>query len=243
MMGLGVSMPMPAGVGVATGGGGGGFSPLDLSPTLWLDASDTSTITESTPGSGAVSQWDDKSGNGYNLVQATSSAQPKTGTATINSLNVLEFDGASTQYMNETAAVLSSSHTLFAVYEWNSSDTEFMLVTGQRVDTWAYPADDNGTSTNMFGVRTTEYGLYIDATEWTGTTRAQLWAAIPKNSASLTRATFTFVFPGWGAGYPGSPWAPGSGSKIAEMILVASPTAQQISDTETYLANKWGITL
>ena len=37
---------------------------------LWLDASDSSTITEV---SGAVSQWDDKSGNGNHVSQGTMS--------------------------------------------------------------------------------------------------------------------------------------------------------------------------
>jgi len=67
-----------------------GFSPLDLSPALWLDAADTSTITAS---SGSVSQWDDKSGNGRNVTQATGSAQPTTGSTTQNGLNTLSFDG------------------------------------------------------------------------------------------------------------------------------------------------------
>jgi hypothetical protein len=67
------------------------FSPLDLSPDLWLDAADTATITES---SGAVSQWNDKSGNGRNFTQSTGAAQPTTGTRTQNGLNVLDFDGS-----------------------------------------------------------------------------------------------------------------------------------------------------
>jgi hypothetical protein len=39
----------------------------------WYDASDAASITQS---AGAVSQWDDKSGNGYHLKQATGSRQP-----------------------------------------------------------------------------------------------------------------------------------------------------------------------
>lgn len=71
-------------------GGLTSFSPLDLSPALWLDAADTATITES---GGAVSQWNDKSGNGYTFLQATAASQPKTGTRTQNGLNVIDFDG------------------------------------------------------------------------------------------------------------------------------------------------------
>lgn len=71
----------------------GGFSPTDISGLqLWLDPSDTATITES---SGSVSQIDDKSGNGRHYTQGTGTRQPTTGTRTINSLNTLDFDGSS----------------------------------------------------------------------------------------------------------------------------------------------------
>lgn len=71
-------------------GGLKAFSPLDLSPQAWYDASDTSTITQS---GGAVSQWNDKSGNGRHVTQATAARQPGTGAVTQNGLNVLTFDG------------------------------------------------------------------------------------------------------------------------------------------------------
>lgn len=76
------------------------FSPLALQPRLWLDASDLTTITES---SGAVSEWRDKSGNGYAFTQSTSTLQPATGTTTLNGLNVIKFDGTD-DWMVSTAA-------------------------------------------------------------------------------------------------------------------------------------------
>lgn len=66
------------------------FTLLSLGPLGWWDASDTSTITSS---SGSVSEWRDKSGNGFNMAQATQANQPTTGTRTQNGLNVLDFDG------------------------------------------------------------------------------------------------------------------------------------------------------
>lgn len=48
------------------------WSPIQLSPALWLDAADSSTITIAT----GVSQWNDKSGNGRNVSQSTPAAQP-----------------------------------------------------------------------------------------------------------------------------------------------------------------------
>lgn len=73
------------------GGAPPAWSPANLASLFaWYDASDLSTITES---GGAVSQWDDKSGNGIHVSNATAAEQPTTGTRTQNSLNVLDFDG------------------------------------------------------------------------------------------------------------------------------------------------------
>lgn len=55
---------------------------------LWLDASDSSTITIGT----GVSVWADKSGNGRNATQSTGNNQP-TRTVTINGRLALTFDG------------------------------------------------------------------------------------------------------------------------------------------------------
>lgn len=71
----------------------GSFTPLDLSPALWLDASDTSTITAS---SGAVSEWRDKSANARHFSQATDVRQPTTGSATQNGRNVISFSAPTT---------------------------------------------------------------------------------------------------------------------------------------------------
>jgi len=74
------------------------FDPLSLNPILWLDASDTDTITAA---AGKVSQWDDKSTSGFNVTQGTTAKMPTTGTLTINSLNVLDW-GSSINDINLT---------------------------------------------------------------------------------------------------------------------------------------------
>lgn len=92
------------------------FAPSDISNlAAWYDASDTSTITHA---SGAVSQWNDKSSNAYHLTQSTGSSQPKTNSRTINSLNVLDFDGLS-DFMIFPSGALSiptGSNTVFSVF-------------------------------------------------------------------------------------------------------------------------------
>jgi hypothetical protein len=69
------------------------WDPSLISTALWLDAADSATITAS---SGAVSQWNDKSGGATNFTQGTASARPGTGSATLNGRNVLTFDGGDT---------------------------------------------------------------------------------------------------------------------------------------------------
>lgn len=88
------------------------FSPLSLSPALWLDASDTTTITES---GGSVSQWNDKSGNGYNFTQGTGANQPTTGIRTVNGLNAVDFDGGDAMTAGDVLDLGTNSLSIFAV--------------------------------------------------------------------------------------------------------------------------------
>ena len=62
------------------------FSPIDLSPVLWLDAKDSSSIAHS---SNTVSQWNDKSVNNHHAILDTLGSGP-----TYDSVNnVIKFDG------------------------------------------------------------------------------------------------------------------------------------------------------
>ena len=66
------------------------FNPLDVSDCkIWLDFSDSTTITKD--GSDRVSKVDDKSGNGYDYVQATGGQQPSWVSGDKNGLDVLNF--------------------------------------------------------------------------------------------------------------------------------------------------------
>ena len=70
--------------------GRAGFQPTRLQGLqLWLDANDKPTIVQS---AGAVSQWNDKSGQGNNATQGSASLKPTTDSNTINGKNVLNFD-------------------------------------------------------------------------------------------------------------------------------------------------------
>lgn len=67
------------------------FSPLLISDlNLWLDAADEDSITDD---AGAISQWNDKSGNGFNVVQSSSSLKPTYVSSVQNGNNIVRWDG------------------------------------------------------------------------------------------------------------------------------------------------------
>ena len=135
---------------------GGVWTPAQLTTTFWFDASDETTITES---SGSVSQWDDKSGNGHHLTQGTGSYQPTTGTRTIGGLNALDFDGA-----NDTIGVLTGGipveHSMFVVSSMDAAGPSWSrLLSGDSGPSILYGAES----------ATTEYiCAYHDGTAWLG---------------------------------------------------------------------------
>ena len=68
---------------------------------LWLDAADATTLYDATSGGNLVStdgatvaRWQDKSGNGRHISQATANARPALKTGIKNAKNVIRFDGA-----------------------------------------------------------------------------------------------------------------------------------------------------
>lgn len=75
------------------------FTPLSLSPALWLDASDSSTLYDSVTGGslvaagGSIARWEDKSGNGRHATQSTSGSRPTRQTGVQNGKDVIRFDG------------------------------------------------------------------------------------------------------------------------------------------------------
>lgn len=69
-----------------------GFDPRTIANLgLWLDASDTSSLTLN---ANTVSEWRDKSGNGRHFAQATAASQPNAVNRTQNGRRVLDFEGA-----------------------------------------------------------------------------------------------------------------------------------------------------
>ncbi len=116
----------------------GSFSPFSLGPSLWLDASDLSTITSS---SNSVSQWGDKSVNKFAFVQATGANQPTSGTTTKNGLNLVNVNGS--QWITLASGWTSEARAVFAVI-WLNTPSSFRTYAGAR------SSNNGGTEDSLY---------------------------------------------------------------------------------------------
>ena len=223
------------------------WTPEQTTPALWLDASDSDTITEVL---GVVSQWDDKSVNGRNATQTTESKKPTVSVAAVNGLDALDFDGGDDGMDVDLDWTAGVSHTAFIVCE----------------------RDGNGS--NLYGAATGSQGaasIHIGYHQGTGTYRMNYWANDWYPSVPAGAATgYNVIMFKWtynsrkdirsnggddaGIAQAGSPIAPSGGGRIAdvvgqtdfggricEMVFFASAVNDTLRDmVEGYLAWKWG---
>ena len=122
---------------------GGKFLPSDVGGlSVWLDASDTTTITQS---SGSVSVWADKSGNGNNATQAQASLQMTTGARTQNGLNVLDSTGDLMSVSYNINQSVRPNITIIMVYATD-------IASGSDTALWG---NENGGSARFYSLSNT----------------------------------------------------------------------------------------
>ena len=90
--------------------GAAGWTPAALGSALalWLDADDAVTITLN---DSTVSQWNDKSGNNRDAVQAVAASQPAYTPAGLNGKAVLTFDGSNDLFELSSGILLDDNFT------------------------------------------------------------------------------------------------------------------------------------
>ena len=114
-----------------------GFTPRSISGlALWLDASQSSTVTIGT----GVSEWRDAAGGSIKATQAIGNNQPAYQTAAQNGKNAVYFDGSNDnlQLGDLSASFPSAATAIFAFRP--DTDTEYSLYqTSANTAFWAYP--------------------------------------------------------------------------------------------------------
>lgn len=225
-----------------------GFSPLSLSPTLWLDASDAGTITSS---GGLVSQWSDKAGSNHCTAPGN---KPTTGATTQNGRNVIDFNGYTyLAYATSLQPTGAAGLSVVVVARRTHADGGAFLTerksTLVRAFSFAhigidYLSSDGVNSSSNHTIGSTDYVLTASAFQSTITTISGSRHTLRLNGSARTVTAGTATTMSGSAGgfigqreFGANNWV----GWIAELIAVPSVlTSQQITDVEAYLKAKWG---
>lgn len=232
------------------------FNPSDIETALWLDAADASTITES---GGAVSQWDDKSGNNRNFT-ATSTARPTYTTNGQNGRNVLTFNGTS-NFLSRANYVYGTTHSLFVVFKYTGASTitattpSFAVIststnigggifagsyTGAIADErLAYVALRDGFYKNDADISATTpllLSFAINGSQTNAIRNLNGVADFATTNGSIVPSTIEYI----GASTAGGFFFTGL---FCELVIAPSfLPATDVEKMEGYLAHKWGLT-
>jgi len=221
---------------------------------LWLDASDSSSVTTA---SGNVSQWNDKSGNGNHVSQATAANRPAYQTAVVNGLNAINFGGGATSHRLFRSSFTVSQPSIFIVFtidnNYNDSDTLIQFDTGSgdrcvlAIDltpkNYVFQRDNLG-ATSRATVTPIAKNKAVVASCVSEATGHQLWIDGSKGTDATAGAVgFNGISVGNLRGDP-SPLVnlPHYG-RICELIVYSTKKADtERASIENYLIAKWGIT-
>jgi hypothetical protein len=229
---------------------------------FWYDASDAASITSS---GGLVSQWNDKSGNGFHM-SASGALRPTITSKFRGGRNVMTFGG--TQYMIGNANLTSNAFTHFIVMA-KTSAVGGAYEYGRSLSLWNTAEGNDYANTNAFeihwfstasfsGVNGPGAGPYRNSASITATPLTIGLASLGTttlnggnvsytlNSATVTGTTSTTPInvnrQTIGAGGPG-----GGGDQyligwIAESIMFDRVlNSTEITTIQKYLKDKWGV--
>jgi hypothetical protein len=204
------------------------WTPADITTALWLDAADASTITES---GGAVSQWNDKSGNARHAT-ASSTTEPTYGLTSFNGKPGISSNGSS-QFMTQSAE--SYDTQWFGVVFVKTTASAFLFGAGDLnpaavIQTSAdirvgLPPNQAFTGfTNAPGILCSNKLLAT----WNG---ASMTAGLTQSSSMSLHI---------GARFGNSIFYDGAIAEI--VVLTTSYSDNERQKLEGYFAHKWGLT-
>ena len=232
---------------------------------LWLDFSDSSTVTLS---GSSISQVNDKSGKNYAAVQATGANQPTLVANAINGKSVASFDGSNDQLTISSFPAITALTAFGVAYrDWTSRTAYRTLVALNIASTsglgmfvhasgtvFDWQADDllfygNGFSTGRapraigpIGALAANQAVVLSGVlsssasdSWVNGTRVSTRVNTTGN-VNVASGTLRIGAESASADY--------SDYKIAEILMyTATLTSTQIKSVERYLGSKYGITI
>lgn len=232
------------------------WTPAQISTTMWLDASDSATITLN---GGNVSQWNDKSGNSHNAVQSNSSLQPAYTSSGLNGKNVVTFSLDELRVSNliltgsgvEIYLVVSrnsgtESNGRFlslksTAYSKDYADTNgwlplFQLSTTSTISSYSnFSSATPGYNSSLSTPYLIQTSYYASSLEFKVFTNVQ---ATKSNSNTLNTTDGMMIGTSLNDGAPVEHF----NGIVAEIVIVPTLSDSNRQKMEGYLAHKWGLT-
>jgi hypothetical protein len=234
---------------------------------LHVDASQTNTITSS---SGLVSQWNDLSGNNFDLT-STSTFRPTTGANTKNGFNVLTF-GSNQSLRRYPTQIAAPAFTIFVVLKLPDTTTRFQILGIGNSTGPGCCLSYTQLETNTFSTVGQRFGMYTPNSSWdTSIATTTNWVVITWSSPAIVgqsiSTTTTYRVTGvagtfsarsvdqanWidlstkpgvkiGGGDSDLDGGNSNGIQIGEVVMYNEATSlQNIELVEAFLRNKWAI--
>jgi hypothetical protein len=238
-------------LGVVRRDSGGAFSPNILSNlALWTDASNSSSLTIDINNN--VSQWNDLSGNGRHISQATTTKRPAYVASALNSKPGLTFDGVDDILVNTSATGVANC-SIFSVLKVNSASTTndqlFINIGGFAANgklrsmiqpsslTFTFGVYFGGYSATAFNMDPTG-AFHAFGIVQSGTNVTMMRDSSSQNgTCSITPLTTTdnnWSIGGYNNNFYGS-------ATICEVIIYSKAlSASESSSIKSYLKAKWG---
>lgn len=241
------------------------FTPLSISGCRsWHDAADAATLYDATSGgslvaaNGTVARWEDKSGNGWHVINATSEQRPLRKTSIQNSLDTVLFDGTDDRLRtssnfpetgNAEFSVFVVSKKLTAakgnVSGWGLSGTALGasgIYDDNTIIQWGY-AGANGFQMSAIGTVSFHLHSYLKSAGAINTT-----STLRRDLASVATTGHQTTTPNILSGPLGlgmwSDYTIGAAfyhGHIAEVLIYDSKLSDTNRDlVESYLRTKWG---
>jgi hypothetical protein len=229
------------------------WTPGDMDTELWLDASDSGTISKNE--SDLVSQWDDKSGEGNDLTQGTATNQPIYVASEINSLAVVSFDGVDNFLQAATRFGLGANPDLLIVAvvkmdanvstddriaQLGSSSHCLAVSGGSHNWAWRYEGGNLRFGSVALGVATLTSWQHVAGGNYgsslfflNGTSQVPTASGSPSSVPTNTDAYITL-----GAAQDTEYFMDG---KIGEILFANVNSTADRKRAEGYLAWKWGL--
>lgn len=229
------------------------WTPANITTALWLDASDSSTITTV---SDAVSQWDDKSGNNRHATQATSDRRPAYTSSGLNAKNIITFDGDN-DYLITTSASYAAVNYFMVSKCISRSQYDALFAARSSLQTKGVLSDitvtlSTATDTALFSnhafnasyamidasnvASLSNFNNFDAGSNSTGTN----WFLFDMAITATSAGTKSFAL---GADIFGDPQTRTFNCAIAEFVITSSELSTADRERmQGYFAHKWGLT-